>query len=140
MERNFFIGNAGGALDVGPRASDTAPPIIKSFALNTVVGNAGFGVRERGRAIDRIEQNNLYGNGYGGGVAPTVSNCGLVVDGGYPGGSVIATNNFWGASTGPGKNPADNAGPGSGCGAASPSTVVAPFAAAPFAVDVQTDD
>ncbi len=140
MERNFFIGNSGGAIDIVQRLSDTAPPIIERFALNTVVGNAGFGVRERGRAIDRLEQNNIYGNGYGGGVAPTVPNCGLVVDGGYPGGNVIATNNFWGAATGPGRNPADNAGAASGCGAASASTVVAPFAAAPFAVDVVTDD
>jgi hypothetical protein len=140
MERNFFIGNRGGALEVVERASATAPAPLDRFVLNTVVGNASFGVRERGRAIQRFDKNNIYGNGFGGGAGTTFANCGLVVDGGYPGGNVIATNSFWGAASGPGADPADGAGPGSGCGSASSSTQVAPFAAAPFVIDVLTDD
>jgi hypothetical protein len=140
MERNFFIGNGAGGLEVVERSSESAPALLERFVLNTVVGNASFGVRERGRAIDRFEKNNIYGNGVGGGVAPAASNCGLVVIGGFPGGDVIATNNFWGVATGAGADPADGAGPGSGCGAASSGTQVAPFATAPFFVEVLTDD
>jgi hypothetical protein len=73
-----------------------------------------------------IHRNNIVGNaedfGFG-------DNCGLT----NQSGTVIdAKRNFWGAATGPGPNPADNAGPNSGCDAAGSSTDVLPFATEAF--------
>jgi hypothetical protein len=142
MEHNFFIGNGGqAALWVSQRASDSAPPLIDRFVLNTVVGNAGVGVQLFGRPIARFEQNNIYGNGVGSSVgAPGLPNCGLWATGGFPGGDMVAANNFWGAATGPGPDPADGAGPGSGCDVEGAQTVVTPFATTPFPNYVVTDD
>jgi hypothetical protein len=142
MHRNFFIGNGGqAALLVSQRASGSAPPLLDRFVLNTVVGNAGVGVQTFGKAIGRFESNNIYGNAVGGNVgAPGLPNCGLWVTGGYPGGDMVAANNFWGTATGPGPDPADDAGPGSGCDLEGAQTVVTPFATAAFPNYVTTDD
>jgi hypothetical protein len=55
-------------------------------------------------------------------------NCGVVNDSGA---TVDATRNYWGAASGPGDDPADNAGPGSGCDL-NGVTVTEPFAKRPF--------
>jgi hypothetical protein len=139
MERNFFIGNAAEGLRVNQRASDDAPPVVDRFVLNTIVGNAYTGVQVAGAPIGLFERNNIYGNGVGNGEGPATG-CGLAETGGFAGGNQVARNNFWGSASGPGPDPADRAGPGSGCDSEGAETVVAPFAAAPFAVDVTTDD
>ena len=51
-------------------------------------------------------------------------NCGVLNESGAV---QIAKGNFWGAATGPGRDPADKAGPNSGCDIAG-ETVVVPFA------------
>ena len=69
-----------------------------------------------------IQDNNIFGNG-----------CGLDVAGAYPTPTlVIATNNYWGAATGPGPAPANGV-----CGAEANVAVVTPFAAQPFTVTLK---
>ncbi|HKC49588.1 MAG TPA: right-handed parallel beta-helix repeat-containing protein [Myxococcota bacterium] len=61
-----------------------------------------------------LTASSLIGNGRGGGV-----NCGVVND---TGGAIVATGNYWGAATGPGADPADDA-----CDGTSATTTTAPF-------------
>jgi hypothetical protein len=49
-----------------------------------------------------ITHSNIYGNGTGTEVNEPPNNCGLRT---FP--AITATNNFWGAATGPGPDPAD---------------------------------
>jgi parallel beta-helix repeat protein len=96
---------------------------------NSALGNNfyGIGVEVPG-ASATISKNNIYGNNS----VPLngVINCGIQ---NVSGSTIIATNNFWGASSGPGVDPADNGGFAVACdqGAGS-STIVIPFAAKEF--------
>jgi hypothetical protein len=130
IERNFFVGNGGGALTVG---GATGEPFISRFALNTLAGNAEYGIRVVGSAIRLFERNNFYGNGIGGARgAAGRPNCAVVV----AAGTLTLRNNFFGSPSGPGPDPADDAGTGA-CGG---GVQIPSFSAAPFAVDVTTDD
>jgi len=100
---------------------------------NTIVGNMGAGLYLIGATSDMtVRGNNIYGNAS----APSSQvpgidalNCGIAnVDLEEP---LDATNNYWGSTTGPGTDPADNA--GKGCDFFSGKTTVKPFATAPFA-------
>jgi len=83
------------------------------FQENNVIGNRGPGIWVFNGPNLVIKKNNIFGNlgeeVFHQSFAP---NCGLVNDSD----SVIyATYNFWGAPSGHGVDPADNAGPGSNC-------------------------
>lgn len=69
-----------------------------------------------------IHGNNIAGN-------DDTGNCGVLNEGGP---SVDARFNYWGAATGPGADPADNAGTLSGCDAPGMVTLVSPSASSPF--------
>ena len=98
------------------------------FFRNAAIGNEGAGLFVGPTVIRGIFQNNIFGNGViNNGVD---NNCGLS---NQYGNTVDATNNFWGAASGPGADPADNAGPG--CDFFGSNTIVEPFATKPFVVD-----
>lgn len=83
------------------------------FRRNAALGNAiGIGVVDDGSAV--MIQNNIFGNRF----------CGLQTNGV----AVNAPNNFWGAATGPGADPADD-----DCGG---NIVTAPFASKAFSIPV----
>jgi hypothetical protein len=120
---NWITSNAQLGLWLGPSG-----PIVR----NAILGNIGGGLGTYG-ALERIELNNIYGNGEIPGGPTDQTNCGVFVS---LFGSAVATNNYWGASTGPGPNPADDsgvAGAGESC-EGSPRTLDTPFATAPFDV------
>ena len=98
---------------------------------NSAVGNQAKGISVVGSGSSAtITKNNIFGNH---GSCGPGDNIGLRNG---SGGAINATNNFWGAATGPGADPADdicNAGAGS-------STTVAPFATKEFKVKVKALD
>ncbi|QSQ25124.1 right-handed parallel beta-helix repeat-containing protein [Pyxidicoccus parkwayensis] len=97
------------------------------FTQNDAIGNRGTGtwVLTSQAPSLALRGNDIFGNlGEAvGGFFPPFPNCGLVNDSGHP---VDATRTFWGAPTGPGPDPADDAGPGSICDR-NGTTVVVPF-------------
>jgi hypothetical protein len=101
-----------------------------SFQKNSIVGNIGSGIFVFSGPGLALNKNNIFGNF---GERPffpftPTPNCGVVNDSGA---TIDATRNYWGATSGPGEDPADNAGPGSDCDL-SGVTVVEPFARSPF--------
>jgi hypothetical protein len=87
---------------------------------NAVIGN-GTGILSPVNGT--IQGNNIFGNG-----------CGLEIAGSFPTPTlVIATNNYWGAATGPGSAPANGV-----CGPQANVAVVMPFATQPFTVTLST--
>ena len=128
VERNIASGSAGeGELGVGFAIFRTN---IR-FVHNTAVGNRGFGVWffAEGAELPIFKRNNFVGN-------DRVSNCGFVNQSGL---DVDARQNYWGAATGPGPDPADNGGPNSGCDL-SGSTIVTPFATSPVPTEKRRHD
>jgi len=120
---NESIGNGGDGFTVQGIGGD----ILKR---NSAFGNKFFGISVQSEgASPTIIQNNIYSNNNmpTDGTFPT--NCGIL---NWSGTTIIATDNFWGASSGPGLDPADNGGAGSGCDNAVSETVVDPFATEEF--------
>jgi hypothetical protein len=111
-----FIGNIaiGNGLD-GFNAIGGITGLV--YQGNSAIGNMRNGWGFRDNATATLTQNNIYGND------PTF-NCGILA-----GGVVNATNNFFGASTGPGFDPADDV-----CVFSGGSVVFTPFAAKEFPV------
>jgi Periplasmic copper-binding protein (NosD) len=94
------------------------------FTKNAALGNSAGGVVMTGppTALLKIHGNNFYGNGPEPGRGP--GSCGLLNGSSE---TVHATNNYWGAATGPGSDPADDV-----CG---PSpTLSEPFATHEFRI------
>jgi parallel beta-helix repeat protein len=101
--------------------------INNSCTAGVVTGNAAYG---NDTGIEfllppvalpfKIEGNNVFGN----------TSCGIRFDGSSSGGSMTATNNYWGASTGPGADPADEL-----CNDSEAAITAAPFATKPFNID-----
>ena len=86
----------------------------------TVFGNAAYGNRDGFVAVVQagaIQKNNMFGN----------RRCGLI-NTGTPG--LVATNNYWGAVTGPGGDPADYV-----CNLNNGSTTTTPFALTRFSIN-----
>ncbi|MCP3162251.1 right-handed parallel beta-helix repeat-containing protein [Myxococcus qinghaiensis] len=123
-EGNKSIGNrAMGFLIVSQDASHF------EFEDNEAIGNRGAGMWVQLGSRLKVCRNSFFGNlGESvGGAFPAAPNCGLV---NATGNTVNAARNYWGASTGPGPDPADDAGPGSICDL-SGTTVVLPFDSTP---------
>jgi len=87
-----------------------------------VLGNRDVGILLDTGGTVLISQSNIEGNGTPFNVA---FNCGVLNNANA---TVMAKNNFWGAATGPGADPADAV-----CGGAT----VSPFASTPFAITIQ---
>jgi parallel beta-helix repeat protein len=101
LRRNVAIGNDIGFVLFG------GSHILRR---NSVIGNRDYGIYVGGPEAPLITHNNIFGNNN----VPREGdiNCGIL-NVGNP--NIDATNNFWGAPTGPGANPADeacNRGPG----------------------------
>jgi parallel beta-helix repeat protein len=99
-----------------------------TFNNNTAVGNQGAGLAfGAGSGEIEVHANNIFGNG-----STTELNCGVTNQSEH---EIDAQNNFWGAASGPGPDPADDAGAGTGCDSSVGSvTVVHPFAREPFPI------
>jgi hypothetical protein len=89
---------------------------------NAVYANTNGGFRVSPPFSGTITKNNIFGNGLFGFFA----NCGIATDGAA---TVSAPDNYWGAPTGPGSDPADMA-----CGFGPGSVAVTPFGTKPFTV------
>ncbi len=118
MSGNSGISASSGSAIVGNIVAGGSFGIAASGTVS-VVGNAAYGNGiglSGGGGI--IVKNNFYGNSKG------LEN--------RTGGALLAADNYWGAATGPGPDPADTAvdGPNSG------PTTVTPFATKPFKVKV----
>jgi hypothetical protein len=88
---------------------------------NFIVGNPGFGIIAETNAVT-ITGNNIFGNDT---IVTSIGiNCGLFNNTGT---SLMAPNNFWGAASGPGPDPADAV-----CNSSSSTTTVAPVATHQF--------
>lgn len=126
-------------IDYGPVTLDGADNV--AFTDNVVVGGSVYlgtstEVRRNsflgspyggilvGPGPATITENNIFGNWPQ--VYPPEGNCGLVNS---SGGTIDATNNYWGAASGPGPDPADEV-----CDFDDSSTTVSPFATEPFPI------
>ncbi|MEP7243899.1 MAG: right-handed parallel beta-helix repeat-containing protein [Gammaproteobacteria bacterium] len=117
LEDNISVANFGPGFYL--TNTSTLPNNVVRLMHNTATGNAGTGVTIGFGKVD-VRADNIFGN-LGAG-----SGCGLINQSGR---LIDATQNFWGASTGPGADPADKAGAGSGCDQKDGSvTQVVPFA------------
>jgi parallel beta-helix repeat protein len=97
-----------------------------TIVRNTIVGNQFAGIHFGfDTASSQVHENNIFGNG------DFVENCGVINE--SPN-AMNATNNYWGAASGPGPNPADNAGPDSSCDVSGSNTTVEPFAPKQFVI------
>lgn len=92
---------------------------------NVIKGNRESGIDTISTGVT-ISQNNIQGNGHYKGASGVIKNCGVR---NRSGGIVPAKNNFWGASTGPGPNPADRI-----CNYPGSTTLFHPFARNPFTI------
>ncbi|HYO55449.1 right-handed parallel beta-helix repeat-containing protein [Archangium sp.] len=99
------------------------------FKENDAIGNRGVGIWVQQGPQLELHRNNIFGNlGVAiGGFFPPLPNCGLANNSGS---TIDATRNFWGAPTGPGPDPADDAGPESICDR-NGMTIVTPFETRP---------
>ena len=124
----FFIGFRGHLSNNVANGNTSIGMDISAVELdihrNVAIGNGGFGIRIGTFVLNStFTMNNIFGNDAIGG-----SNCGLVNSSGQ---MVDATNNFWGAASGPGSDPADDACDTGG------GTVTVPFASKEFNIVVK---
>jgi len=124
--RNIAINNGQGVSIEGENTSNMM--LLES----SIIGNdAGIIIGSEVPGPVDIHRSNIYGNV--GGTSTTEPNCGISNQDGL----VDARNNFWGLPTGPGPDPADDAGrPGCDVSAES-ETLVVPFATRPFPIRAQ---
>jgi parallel beta helix pectate lyase-like protein len=124
----FQIAGAGVVVD-GNVASGNMASGFLVFGVATSVTFTGNAARGNGAAgVELVAPATLAGNDfYGNGRDPAAdaANCGVRNSSGA---TIVATRNFWGAATGPGADPADEACDVSG------ATLVSPFATRPFNV------
>jgi hypothetical protein len=101
---------------------------VVTFHQNTVAGNELAGVLAEREVDLTAHKNNFFGNGtrVTGAHAP---NCGVLNKTTF---TVDATNNYWGAATGPGPDPADAA--GGACDFFGETTTFTPFRTTPVSV------
>jgi len=113
----FNFGSRVGGIIINPGVSGL------EIRRNAVIGNGGEGIQVYSSNVT-ITENNIFGNG------TTASNCGLTNGTGTV---LMAPNNFWGAASGPGLDPADAV-----CNDANSATPVDPVATKPFTISVKS--
>jgi parallel beta-helix repeat protein len=132
-----FLIEGSGQVVKNCRASGNGTGIVVSgdgnntFLGNSVIGNIGPGFRFHGGSSNVLRRNNIFGNGTGFAAGILIANCGVYNHSAFV---VDAAQNYWGARSGPGPDPADNAGPGSGCDVSDSPTITEPFATRPFPI------
>ena len=115
----YGIQATGGSL-VGNVATENSNG-YQLYGATSAVGNAAYG-NSNGFSVQSsftgvIQKNNIFANRI----------CGLTNSGAS---AVAATNNYWGAATGPGSNPADPV-----CNSGGGTTTTTPFATARFSIN-----
>ena len=122
----YAIGANGGAAVLGNVLTANFHGMVLGDPANAI-GNAiiGNGAEVAVTANGLFQRNNVFENGE---KSVTANECGLISNASNAS-DLDATNNYWGASTGPGPDPADDAGTAT-CGPAD----VTPFASTPFKV------
>jgi hypothetical protein len=112
VKKNLAVDNLGYGFFVGIMPSTTTGP---TFSNNAAIGNTDAGLFVIGTgdvaAVMAVKKNTFFGNGGRPQYPP--ANCGLVVQtaaGGTQTLTVNADGNYWGSASGPGGDPADNAG------------------------------
>ena len=129
VTHNIVSGNNTFGFSFGDRLE--AERVTTTLSLNDIVGNAvGISASQNTRAGLKVNKNNIYGNGTDG------SNCGITV----AQTSADARNNYWGAATGPGIDPADQVGEEPLCNGTIPNNdaglpVTAPFSKDPIVIN-----
>ena len=101
---------------------------VLEFHHNAVIGNESVGIVVFGQDATMTD-NNIFGNG------TTGSNCGLL---NVSGTVLTVPNNFWGAASGPGLDPADAIGEACVGGGHPYPTLVDPVATKPFNISVKS--
>lgn len=125
FSRNSSIGNRG--IGVLINSTDASEFI---FRKNSIVGNVGSGIHVFNGSGLALNRNNIFGN-FGERQFfqfTSTPNCGVVNNSGA---TIDAKKNYWGATSGSGDDPADNAGSISDCDLKG-DTVVEPFSRRPF--------
>jgi hypothetical protein len=122
---NTAVSNLASGFNIEVSTEVEGVPLTSHVVRNNSIGNGGpgFAITRPDVSVPTIEiqlnRNNIYGNDS----RHAARNCGVLNSSGL---KIDATNNFWGAATGPGADPADNG--GSSCDQNGSVTVVAPFA------------
>jgi len=113
IARNVVIANGAVGLEI--------INVVAGAVGNAVLGNYGDGLEVGiGTGVSGpLELNNIFGNAIAGNGACGAGNFGVV--------GLAATDNYWGAATGPGLDPADDL-----CNLGVGTTTVTPFALDPF--------
>jgi hypothetical protein len=91
---NYSVGNGQNGLRLEPSSSSP----LATIRYNAILGSKGPGISLIPLANTIVERNNIYGNDAAG------DNCGMINRSTTP---MTVGNNFWGAATGPGADPAD---------------------------------
>ena len=119
IHHNFVSGNDHG-ISPGTWSPERLPSAGPVISRNSLAGNTRFGIMViAGPIRTTLRENNFYGNGVSN--DEFGRNCGLA---NFTGAVLNAPNNYWGASTGPGAEPADVA-----CG--NDPVITTPFARNP---------
>jgi hypothetical protein len=134
VEDNVAVANYIGIAVGG--AEEFTHDTVKAVRRNTIVGNRLVGLSVSGPVTAGAHDNNIFGNGaqpfpQGPPEAglPGIFNCGVLNTSGK---LLQASANFWGSPTGPGPDPADEA--GGKCDLYGSSTVTKPAATAPTGI------
>jgi hypothetical protein len=121
MEHNIAIENIQGVVVAGDRNR-----IVENVIIDVIDDGSSTGLVIASGSDNRVQRNDIFGHR---GITVQRVNCGLVNG---TGNTVLATNNYWGAPTGPGDDPADNVGPSCDSDTPGSVTVFEPFATRPF--------
>ena len=121
LEHNIAIENTIGVVVNGDRNR-----IVKNVIMDVITDGSSFGLFILSGSDNRVQRNDIFGNR---GNQLQQVNCGLA---NFTGTTVLATNNYWGAPTGPGDDPADTVGPSCDFDTPGSVTIFEPFATRPF--------
>jgi hypothetical protein len=137
-ELGIHVNDAGGKVSKNQVSLNTTGIVADGGSVVGNVANAnsrGIFLRGSASAVGNATYGNLFGfvvSGFTGviqknNIVGNLSSCGLINDGVV---GLVATNNYWGAATGPGPEPADAV-----CNFSGGTTTTTPFATARFAIN-----